>query len=56
MRVGIRKGAMGDECIGCGQELTKDDHTRRPVPALLILCPAQLDHVLRSRMRDVYFS
>ena len=35
---------------------TKDDHARRSITTFLILCPTQLNHVLRSRVCNVYLS
>lgn len=37
-------------------ERTQDDHTGRPISALLVLCPAQLDHVFCGRVSDVDLS
>ena len=42
--------------VGCGRGLTKDNDTRRAVSTLLVLCPAELDHVLCGGMCDVDFS
>jgi hypothetical protein len=35
---------------------TDDDNTRRSIATFLVLRPAQLDHVLRSRMSHFYFT
>jgi hypothetical protein len=35
---------------------TKNDHTRRAVAALLVLCSTELDHVLRRGMGNVDLS